>query len=168
MRPIPSLEKIGARVYWRGGTPGAETDWNTASNWNTKRVPDYCNAVIIPDVTEASGYSPVIDDIVPPVGHINILKGGRMAIEKSGVLFIDGFCMFHNGMTNSGKLFNYGDLTIMNVGITCVQNNESLFVNCGHITLDTIIEEAFDSDFSTIFVNISEIHTDESLVFLKL
>ena len=131
-------------------------------------MPDYCNAVIIPNVTEASGYFPIIDDMVTPIGHINILKGGRLTIERSGTLFIDGFYMFHNGITNSGKLFNYGNLTIMNVGATCVENNESLFVNCGHVILDTSIEEAFDSDFSTIFVNISEIQTDESLVFLKL
>ncbi len=168
MRPLPSLDQIGSRVYWRGVAPGAETDWNNPMNWNTQAVPDYSNCVIIPNMEETTGFYPVIDELTMPIGHLNIMKGARVSISKYGTLLIDGFYLFHNGISNSGKLFNYGDLTILNAGKLSIDNKKALFVNCGHITLDNYMDEAVISDEKTVFININTIYTDETLVYLRL
>ncbi len=106
-----------AQNYWRGGTPGKETDWNTAKNWSQNRVPDWSQDVIIPDVSTQSGYYPMIDKVVDMIPHLEIHSNATLTIQTHGKIVIDGQTTFNSGIFLSGELIAKGDLLIVHTAL---------------------------------------------------
>lgn len=77
-------------VFWKGGTPGLESNWNIPGNWSTNAVPDaFCN-VIIPDVSTRSGASPVLAQKNAEVNSLLLESGASLVIRQGGVLAVYG------------------------------------------------------------------------------
>lgn len=107
-----------AQNIWKGGTPGAETDWNTPRNWSLNRVPDWSDdVVLIPNVASQSGYFPVVESHVPDISHLNIEGGASVTITTTGSLTIDGETTFNYGIQNTGHLHNSGHLAILKTAL---------------------------------------------------
>lgn len=109
--------------YWKGGTPGAETEWNNARNWSENHVPDWSDdVVIIPNVATSSGYFPIIKNEVPEIAHLNIIGGANLTITSSGSLTINGENTYNYGIINTGQVHNLGKLNILNTGLSALSN----------------------------------------------
>lgn len=96
---------------WKGGAPGKTTEWTYAGNWREGRVPDAFSDVVIPDVSTAGGFLPVIRTDVGGVNSLTVLSDAQLRIEASGALEV--FEMLE--VLYSGKIQNNGHL-IMPVG----------------------------------------------------
>ncbi|MEQ1745956.1 MAG: hypothetical protein ABMA02_11045 [Saprospiraceae bacterium] len=84
---VPSL--IAQRVvFWKGGAPGMESNWNCPKNWSNNRVPDAFANVVIPDVSSRSRTYPVIDRVGAEVGSLSLESGSALLILNSGSLEI--------------------------------------------------------------------------------
>ena len=126
-----------AQNYWKGGTPGKETDWNTAKNWSQNRIPDWTQDVVIPDVSTQSGYFPIITQTVDAIPHLEIQGNATLTILSTGRLFIDGETNYNSGIHLIGKLISKGEIDIMNTAFMEVDQqggqllleNKSLAVN---------------------------------------
>ncbi len=93
---------VGTPGLWEGGTAGAESDWNTAGNWDDGRVPTASTNVVIPpnvnDFPDITGTFNCLDmDIkngatvtVGPGATLNILGNLDVGEGSSGALIIDG------------------------------------------------------------------------------
>ena len=101
--------------YWKGGTPGNETNWNTPRNWSQNQVPDWSESVIIPDVSTQSGYFPVISETIEPIPHIEIQGNALLTVLAKGRLVIDGETTINCGILLNGKIISNGDIDIVNV-----------------------------------------------------
>lgn len=108
------LATIDAQNYWKGGTPGKETDWNTAKNWSKNHVPDWTEDVIIPDVSSQSGFFPVIENTIDPIPHLEIQSNAILVVLPKGNLIIDGSITYNSGIYLGGKIKSKGDVIIMN------------------------------------------------------
>ena len=74
--------------FWKGGTPGQETNWNCAKNWSPNKVPDGFQNVIIPDVSTGSGVYPTIMSSGLEVNALTLESGATLKIEKQASLII--------------------------------------------------------------------------------
>ena len=67
---------------WTGTT---NTDWNTATNWDTGCVPASTNAVVIPNVTN----DPIISNgMTGSADNVSISAGGNLTVQNGGTLQI--------------------------------------------------------------------------------
>jgi hypothetical protein len=105
-----------AQNYWKGGTPGNESNWNTAKNWSKNQVPDLTEDVIITDVSNQSGFPPVIDQVIEAIPHIEIQSNAVLTVLPWGKLVIDGTSTYNSGIFLNGKLIATGEIDIANVG----------------------------------------------------
>lgn len=123
---------LSAQNIWKGGTPGAETDWMQPRNWSQGQVPDWTDAsVIIPDVSSRTRAFPVIKSTVPDISYLSIEGGAQVKIETTGSITIDGINTYNHGISNIGNLYNSGKLTIMNTAFTAFAAPESTIHNTG-------------------------------------
>ena len=83
---------------WVGGTPGAETDWGTAANWDLGAVPGADDAVTIPDVE----YEPVLEANASIAGLI-IGSGAVLDLAAKDL-----------SLTKAYECVNYGTLRLTN------------------------------------------------------
>lgn len=74
--------------YWKGGTPGMESNWNCPKNWSNAKVPDGFSDVIIPDVSSGSGCYPTLKDRGLEVNSLTLQSGTSLNIEKQGTLIV--------------------------------------------------------------------------------
>ena len=119
---IQTFNAVNAQNFWKGGTPGQETEWNVAKNWSENRVPDWTQDVIIPDVSTSSGYFPIIEDEVEPIAHLEIQSNAILTIHPEGKLMVDGISTFNTGITLIGEIDVDGDLEIKNTALNAVEN----------------------------------------------
>lgn len=103
-----------AQNYWKGGTPGNETNWNTAQNWSQNRIPDWSQDVVIPDVSTQSGYFPTITQAVDIIPHLEIQSNAVLTVLPKGRLVIDGQTTFNSGIYLTGQLISKGEIAIIN------------------------------------------------------
>jgi hypothetical protein len=106
---------LSAQNFWIGGTPGNETNWNTAKNWSKNQVPDWTENVIIPNVATLSGFFPVIDQVIEAIPHIEIQSNAVLTVLPYGKLVIDGISTYNSGIFLYGKLIATGEIDIANV-----------------------------------------------------
>ena len=90
--------------YWLGGTPGAETDWLTASNWTNNAIPDINHNVYI---GANKSHYPIVDDLAA-CKELFILDGGKLTIEENGHLSVQ--TNLWNGGGTSGSFHLFGGL----------------------------------------------------------
>lgn len=99
---------------WKGGFPGKTTEWTCAANWNEGSVPDEFSDVVIPDVSTAGGFQPVIRYTAGGVNSLTLLPGAQLHIEVSGSLEVfESFEIIANGSVQ-----NKGQLNLPNVETT--------------------------------------------------
>ncbi|MDD2304423.1 MAG: GLUG motif-containing protein [Prolixibacteraceae bacterium] len=92
VNPIPGLESLLISVTWVGGTTGATTDWNTASNWSPAVVPTATIDATIPSsgITNypvvASGTNATVKNLInnsTVTNSIIINTGGKLTVSGS-------------------------------------------------------------------------------------
>lgn len=100
---IASAQKT---AIWKGGTPGKVADWTCASNWKEGRVPNEFSDVLIPNVSTANGFQPVVREQVAGVNTLTILPGATLRIESAGALEVfESLEIFaDNAIQNHGRL----------------------------------------------------------------
>lgn len=100
---------------WTGGTPGKESNWNEARNWNTNSVPNEFTFVIIQQTNSGHHALPVIKEEVEVAG-IEIYNNAKLIIEQGGTLKIDGLYTATDGIqVFGGELINKGKLELRNI-----------------------------------------------------
>jgi len=75
-------------VYWEGGTPGRESNWNCPDNWSSNAVPDAFCKVVIPDVSTRSRVYPVLSHKGAEVNSLTMESGTSLTIQKEGCLVV--------------------------------------------------------------------------------
>jgi len=75
-------------VYWKGGTPGMESNWNCPRNWSTNAVPNAFSNVIIPDVSTRSRVYPVLSHKNAEVNSLALEAGSSLVIEEGACLVV--------------------------------------------------------------------------------
>ena len=76
-------------VYWKGGTPGSESNWNVPGNWSHGAVPDAFCDVVIPDVSTRTGVYPVLSQKVV-VNNLTLESGAALVVQTGGRLEVEG------------------------------------------------------------------------------
>jgi hypothetical protein len=77
---------IGTSGLWQGGTAGAETDWNTANNWDDGRIPTASTNVVIP---QGATYYPAGSGIISCM-DMEIKDGATVTVQPASTLNING------------------------------------------------------------------------------
>jgi len=75
-------------VYWKGGTPGMESNWNCPGNWSSNTVPDVFSNVIIPDVSSRSRVYPVFSSKGAEINKLTLEAGSSLTIQKGSCLVV--------------------------------------------------------------------------------
>lgn len=125
-----------AQVVWTGGTPGKANDWNTATNWDSNRVPNEFDDVTIPNLESKGNFYPIIKTHTPSIQYLFIESNASVEITETGMLTIDGLNTFNDGLLNFGKLQIAGEIdfiniageTIINEGAGSVTNNRPIAI----------------------------------------
>ena len=126
-------------VYWIGGTPGHETEWNNARNWSNNEVPDVFTDVVINGANSGHNAQPVIDQDVE-VLSIKINNGGSLKVLSSGSITIDGKYFFTEGICIAGgKLLNDGNIMINSSELEYKLITCSELVGSGTVSLNGIV-----------------------------
>jgi hypothetical protein len=106
---------LNAQTNWTGTT---DTDWNTASNWDTGFVPTSSDDVIIPNVTN----QPIISSTtnaealsvdVQPNDFLDIMSGGELSIDGTTTSTLWAFR--NKGTVNNDGTVNLGLNTAINL-----------------------------------------------------
>lgn len=120
-----------AQVVWTGGTPGRTNDWNVATNWDTNRIPDEFDDVLIPNLAGQGNFYPIIKTHVPSIQYLFIESNARLEIAENGMLTIDGSNTWNDGLLNFGSLKISGEIDFINVaGETIInEGNGEIFNN---------------------------------------
>ena len=157
LHPVPITSSIHAnKVFWKGGFPGLETDWNIPQNWSNDKIPSWKTLVVISPQFVKNEYFPTISSLVNDIAQLEIKGNAQVNILEDGKLTIDGLYCDSFGLINHGTLSNEGELNIKNTKINCIRNFGLVF-NENSISLDqTITEGIYESEESS-FVNCGEI-----------
>lgn len=83
----------GATYTWKGGSTGLETDWDTASNWNTNAVPTSSDDVVIP---AGCTYYPILTALLE-VESLTVDAGASLDCSTHSITASSGF-------TNNGTM----------------------------------------------------------------
>lgn len=121
---------VGTPGLWEGGTPGGETDWNTANNWDDGRVPTSTTNVTIPDNV---GYFPAVSGTYS-CQNMLVKNGATVNVGTGAVLNITGDLTVGEGATgtliiNGGTCNVIGNVTTQPGGIIDVKNGGLLHDN---------------------------------------
>ena len=102
-------------VEWKGGTPGFESDWNTASNWNSNRVPDENTRVLIKGQNTGHNAMPIVaKDVV--VASIELEQGAVLTVNAEGSVLVDGSEIFSFGIVcRNSQVVNNGRIVLKNI-----------------------------------------------------
>ncbi len=84
---------------WKGGTPGHEKSWHTASNWSNNHVPDEFTDVVIPLDNSCKENYPVILRGKNEIRSIWIHRGAKINVTSTGELKIysNEYSLFDRG-----------------------------------------------------------------------
>ena len=136
---------IFTQNVWKGGTPGAETNWNHPRNWSENRLPDWSDEmVVIPDVSSQTGYFPVVKNQVPEIACLSVESGAKVTIAHTGHLTINGETTYNYGIINTGEVFNTGHLTILATALPPLVSQAANIYNQGVFVME--VEDRSDSD----------------------
>jgi PKD repeat protein len=93
---------VGTPGVWVGGTAGAESNWNTATNWDDGRIPSSSTDVTIP---AGSTYYPQVSGTYNCL-DMEIKDGATLTVQSGSILTISG--NLDVGQGNSGILIING------------------------------------------------------------
>jgi hypothetical protein len=113
-----------AQNYWKGGTPGSQSNWNTAKNWSQNQVPDWSQDLIIPDVFALSGFFPVIDQVIEAFPYNEMQSNAVFTVLPHGRLVIDGTSTYNSGHFLNGKLIASGEIDIAKVASMDIEQRD--------------------------------------------
>ena len=101
----PFILTAQTTITWKGGTPGKETVWNEARNWDQHRLPNENDRVIIR--TENNGHfaQPILNESAK-VAWIEIYAGSSLTIAENSTLIIDGQYTHSEGISIFGGSLN--------------------------------------------------------------
>lgn len=125
-----------AQNYWKGGTPGAETNWNNPHNWSKNHVPNWTdNVVIIPN--NPSGFYPVISkSLENDIPYLEIQNDAQITIAEQGSLIINGVSTYNHGIRNIGSLYNYGKIAILETALSPLTESSNKIINDGVLAIN--------------------------------
>ncbi len=102
-------------ITWKGGTPGNETAWDEPRNWDSNRVPDQNDFVIINFVDNGHYSNPIIDSEVQ-VAWVQIYTGADLTIAETGKLIVDGAHTYSEGISfYGGNLTAEGQVVLKDI-----------------------------------------------------
>lgn len=105
---------------WKGGTPGKETAWNEARNWDINRVPSEDDVVNISFENNGHFSQPIIDSEVH-VAWVKIGEGASLVINEAGQLTVDGEYTYSEGVSMfGGSLMVEGGLILKDIDMVFV------------------------------------------------
>jgi len=134
-----------AQNCWKGGTPGKESDWNTASNWSKNKIPDWTfNYIIIPNTDASTQSYPIIKNWIEPIPHLKIEAGAQLLIAKGGGIIIDGSTTFNHGIINNGFIQNDGAVHINHTALEELISESNHFINHGKLAFGEYLVEDID------------------------
>jgi phosphodiesterase/alkaline phosphatase D-like protein len=111
--PIPMM--------WVGGTPGFETDWNTAANWTCGFVPTSSDSVTIPGTV----YAPEMPAAVSAtVSDLNVASGTVINLNTGSSLNVIGNVYNAGTVAGNGRIILNGSATQKVFGIGTMSNIE--------------------------------------------
>ncbi|MDX9905206.1 MAG: GEVED domain-containing protein [Bacteroidales bacterium] len=118
---------VGTPGLWVGGTPGAESDWNTTDNWDDGRIPSVSTDVIIPsgllNYPEISGVLNCQD--------LQIKDGAEVVVQPGASLSVTGDLIVGQG--SSGNLIIDGGTCIVNGVIATLPGGSIVVFNGGYL-----------------------------------
>lgn len=104
---------LSAQTTWQGGFPGHETDWMCARNWDTGRVPEEFDDVLIPDCSTRGNFYPVIKTRVATIHKLELDSQAQLRITAKGYLTIQGLDERGNCLVNFSTIQNDGVLEVI-------------------------------------------------------
>jgi hypothetical protein len=149
-------ERITVPYFWRGGTSGAENEWNEPLNWYNRAVPGWFDEAVISMEYVVGGYFPVINEFINDIAQLTLEAGGKIVIEKHGKFNIDGLKKKDLGIINSGEIFIEGELTILRTKNACIKN-QGYILNAGSLAIDKTERRAFIHSNDSKFENFGEL-----------
>ncbi len=146
-------------MMWVGGTPGFETDWNTASNWSCGFVPTATDSVTIPGTL----YAPVMPAAVSAtVSDLDVASGTVINLNAGSALHVTG--NMHNAGTvaGNGRVILSGSSAQKIHGIGTISNLE---LNNSNGATIQVASRAMIS--STLYLTAGTLTTNDSLELLS-
>ncbi len=108
-------------MMWVGGTPGFETDWNTASNWSCGFVPTATDSVTIPGTL----YAPVMPAAVSAtVSDLDVASGTVINLNAGSALHVAGNVHSSGTVAGNGRVILSGSSAQKIYGIGTFSNVE--------------------------------------------
>jgi hypothetical protein len=87
---IDDIEWSDSRGYWKGGTAGALTDWNTPANWGDNLIPAASTNVYVPQRT----YLPVIASTPATCNNLLISPNSNVTVGSGRQITVNGKLIF--------------------------------------------------------------------------
>jgi PKD repeat protein len=116
---------VGTPGLWQGGTAGAETDWNTANNWDDGRIPTASTNVVIP---QGAAYYPAGSGIISCM-DMEIKDGATVTVQPASTLNINGDLNIGQGGTGM-MIVNGGTCNVTGI-INALQGSQIDLKNGG-------------------------------------
>ena len=113
---------------WAGGTSGAETQWENATNWKPNGVPTASNCIIIPDTT----FDPIISGTSYDAfgKNITVKNGGNLTVNSNNNITITDAVTVKTGglfdIQNSASLIQTNDASINNGSIKMTRTSRPM------------------------------------------
>jgi metal-sulfur cluster biosynthetic enzyme len=146
-------------MMWVGGTPGFETDWNTASNWSCGFVPTATDSVTIPGTL----YAPEMPAAVSAtVSDLEVTAGTVINLNASSALHVTGNVHNSGTVAGNGRLIMSGASAQKIYGIGTISNLELDNSNGA-----TIQPGARTMISSTLYLTAGTLTTNDSLELLS-
>lgn len=104
-------------ISWKGGTPGKESAWNEARNWDQNRLPNENDHVIIRPENNGHFAQPIIDSEIH-VAWVEIHVGSSLSVTKNGKLLVDGEHTYSEGISiYGGDLASDGEIILKDINV---------------------------------------------------
>lgn len=132
-------------ITWKGGTPGKETAWNEARNWDKHRLPNENDRAIIRPENNGHFAQPIIEGEAR-AAWVEIHAGASLSISEAGQLTVDGEYTYSEGISiYGGNLVVKGNIILKNIG------QEFIAALAHHFQQEPeFFSETFGYDFSVV------------------
>lgn len=130
-----SIRRVSVPFFWKGGTPGAERQWDEPMNWYNRFVPGWFDIVVISGHYTEPPYFPIIEAFANDIAQLIIEPGGKLTIGMMGKLSVDGLAKKGLGILNEGEILIDGELTVHRTLFASVRNKGLIFNN-GSFAID--------------------------------
>lgn len=143
----PTLLYTQQTITWKGGTPGKETVWNEARNWDQHRLPNENDRVIIKLENNGHFAQPVIKGKAH-VAWTEIYVGSSLYVDKTGTLLVDGEHADSEGISiYGGELVSDGKIILKDIDVEFIAAMQPICLN--HKI--TYLSELYGFEFYELF-----------------